>query len=1183
MKIVFRLFTANYILAVLILPYISLAQTSSANLSGLNTNVGGFIENKGQVTDQFHHANSSVKYLLQEAGMNVQLKSNGFSYDTYEILSDVKQSKSKINFLKNDFPKDSTKYRFHRVDIDFPGSNISPLISTSGKSAAYTLFYGPGRNEPIRAYHYHQIIYQNLYAGIDLVFNTSDSKNKRPFEYHFIVHPNADANKIKMVYKGAESSLQNNKIRIVVRKGIMEETIPASFITDNINPQIKSLQQYSQIKVRYKQIAKGAYGFSIPVYNKSKTLIIDPTPDLIWGTYYGSTNNDWAYCISRNTDGSLIVGGASDNPNLATAGTYQSIFGGFDDGMLGKFASNGQLLWMTYYGGDQTEFITGNCIDNAGNIYVSGFTDSKSGIATPGAFQTFNGENVTPFPSRDGFIVKFDPSGMRVWGTFFGGDQSDQFYNIKVDVAGNLFLAGTTSSTNGISSPGAFQTNYGSDADPQHAVDGMLAKFDNNGNRIWSTYYGGNNYDGLFDICLDSKGQVYATGVSRSAGISTNNAFQSNLAGNNDVLLVSFDTDGTRRWATYYGGTDFEFALAITCDLSNNIILGGETVSPSGFGTPGTYQPTFQGDQDGFIAKFNDAGNRIWGTYIGGAGQEEVRGITTDLNNDIIITGAGNSKSQVATANSYQPVFPSQRGYGIPFIEKFSTSGALIWGTYYGKSGIAEGNGYGEDVVTDPEGNVFVCGETLASEGISTCGATQPNWAGNFDMYISMFSETIKPLFVSSIVTSNTSGAVCPGTVVQFSATAINGGNNPTYQWKVNGNNAGTNSNVFSATALAQGDKVSCTVTSNSPCITNPVAVSNEITVAISPAVQPGISISRSPTDKICTGTAETFTAAPSNGGPNPSYQWILNGVTKVGTNNPVFTTNTLKDGDVITCQITNAQACVPNPSTISNELNIIVAATVIPTISIQSQNVVACAGTNIEFTTTVNNAGTQPKYQWLVNGRIAGTQSTFSSATLNDKDTVQCIVDPGNTGCALAGVIGSNKIGVQINALPNLTIVPDKPVITKGDSIMLIASGTGIVTYNWSPSTQISNILVANPMVWPSQTQIYTVEAKTAFGCTATKSIKVGVLSVLKIPNAFTPNNDAINDYWIIKGLDLYPNCTVTVFNRWGQQVFHSVGYGKPWDGRMNNKDLPFATYVYIIDLKDGTKPLKGGVTIIK
>ena len=146
MKIVFRLFTANYILAVLILPYISLAQTSSANLSGLNTNVGGFIENKGQVTDQFHHANSSVKYLLQEAGMNIQLRNNGFSYDTYEILSDTKKLKSKIDFVKNDLSIDSTKYRFHRVDIEFTGSNFSPVIHTSGKSAAYTLFYGPGHD-----------------------------------------------------------------------------------------------------------------------------------------------------------------------------------------------------------------------------------------------------------------------------------------------------------------------------------------------------------------------------------------------------------------------------------------------------------------------------------------------------------------------------------------------------------------------------------------------------------------------------------------------------------------------------------------------------------------------------------------------------------------------------------------------------------------------------------------------------------------------------------------------------------------------------------------------------------------------------------------------------------------------------------------------------------------------------
>ncbi len=84
-------------------------------------------------------------------------------------------------------------------------------------------------------------------------------------------------------------------------------------------------------------------------------------------------------------------------------------------------------------------------------------------------------------------------------------------------------------------------------------------------------------------------------------------------------------------------------------------------------------------------------------------------------------------------------------------------------------------------------------------------------------------------------------------------------------------------------------------------------------------------------------------------------------------------------------------------------------------------------------------------------------------------------------------------------------------------------------------------------------------------------------------IPNAFSPNGDNINDKWIIRGLKDYDNCTVEIFNRYGREVFRSTGYQHPWDGNYNGTQMPVGTYYYLIDLRNGEKPLSGPLTLLR
>jgi gliding motility-associated-like protein len=123
-----------------------------------------------------------------------------------------------------------------------------------------------------------------------------------------------------------------------------------------------------------------------------------------------------------------------------------------------------------------------------------------------------------------------------------------------------------------------------------------------------------------------------------------------------------------------------------------------------------------------------------------------------------------------------------------------------------------------------------------------------------------------------------------------------------------------------------------------------------------------------------------------------------------------------------------------------------------------------------------------------------------------------------------------------------------------------------GGVTYSWLPITGLDNPATANPVATPAQTQEYTVTVSSSNGCKGIGKVNIVVYQPLYIPSAFTPNADGTNDLWELKGLEVYPNPEVQIYNRWGNVVFYSQGNYTPFDGTDSNKALPEGMYVYRI-----------------
>jgi gliding motility-associated-like protein len=331
------------------------------------------------------------------------------------------------------------------------------------------------------------------------------------------------------------------------------------------------------------------------------------------------------------------------------------------------------------------------------------------------------------------------------------------------------------------------------------------------------------------------------------------------------------------------------------------------------------------------------------------------------------------------------------------------------------------------------------------------------NYANGVCVFPLVQNITVNALGVPTAnITAAPAGAICAGTNVTFTANITNGGAAPTYQWQVNGVNVGTNSSTYSSSTLNNGDVVTLTLTSNSPCAAPPTAVSNTIVMVVNPVVIPTINIVAAPVGAICAGTNVTFTANITNGGATPTYQWQVNGA-NVGTNSNTYSSTTLNNGDVVTCILTSSDPCASPVTATSNNIVMVVNPILVPTINIVAAPAGGiCSGTNVTFTANITNGGAAPTYQWQVNGVNVGTNSnTYSSAGLNNGDIITCTLT-SNAICASPTVVVSNQIimAVTPTVIPtvNITALPAGPICagTNVDFTANITNGGPNPTYQW-------------------------------------------------------------------------------------------------------------------------------------
>ncbi len=515
----------------------------------------------------------------------------------------------------------------HALRIEFIGANfVTPEANYDGESLE-------------------KVVYKELWDKIDLVY---EKTGKGTVKSSYVVAPGGDPLDIRLRYNGKAAIDPNDELVIEYKVGRVTESKPVAWQEKgNVRQPVTAL---------FRKIASDEVGFAVSGWDGRSTLVIDPV--LKWNTFLGSANDELSDLnnVSIDSSGNVYVCGYG----FVTWGSPVRAYTGGGDVFVAKIDSDGNLLWNTFLGGTGAENDHGIAVDSSGNVVIVGHSTSSwgspvraytggedafaakldadgnllwntflggsagdrgMGIVVDNAGNSFLtgysnttwGNPVHPYTGdMDAFVAELDSSGNLNWNTFIGGISGERAEGIVVDGAGNSFIVGYSNSTWG-SPVRAYTAN----------ADIFVARIDNNGNPQWNTFLGGNGAESPGGIALDTSENIFISGYSDTSWGSPIRAYSAGY----DVMAAKLDSSGNLLWNTFLGGSgnDTTIGGGIAIDAKGDVLLsGGSSVS---WGSPSR---AFTGGWDAFAAKLNGSGSLLWNAFLGGNLRDSSYGLAVD-------------------------------------------------------------------------------------------------------------------------------------------------------------------------------------------------------------------------------------------------------------------------------------------------------------------------------------------------------------------------------------------------------------------------------------------------------------------------------------------------------------------------------------------------------------------------
>jgi Bacterial Ig domain/Beta-propeller repeat/Carboxypeptidase regulatory-like domain/IPT/TIG domain/Bacterial TSP3 repeat len=580
---------------------------------------------------------------------------------------------------------------------------------------------------------FEKVRYAQVYPGVDAVYYGNQGR----LEHDFHIAAGADPRLIKLEYEGAKSLRVdgNGDLILEVEGGEVRQSRPVAY--QEVDGRRREVASRYVVKGRQVGFAVGAYDATrelvidpILVYSTylggagsdgANAVTLDsagniyvtgytasanfPTVNprqstnmgandvfvtklnpsgsaILYSTYLGGTVNrrvsgsgdDNGRGIAVDSAGNAYVVGWTSSTDYPVAGTLRATYGGGTyDGFISKLSAAGNtLVYSAYLGGSLEDQAAGVALDSAGNAYVTGYTVSTN-FPVAAALRPTNAGG-----AYDAFISKVNAAGTAfVYSTYLGGDGGDKGNAITLDSAGNVYVTGSTNSSN-FPTLNAFQpfdsgpedTGFGTTL----STDAFVTKLNAAGNAlVYSTYLGGNyaypDYFGGYNlnfatdsgsaIAVDSAGSAYVAGGTASLNFPTTSAFQPSMQGTSAAFVTKFTPSGSGLvYSTYLGGSDngTTSAYGIAVDSTGNAHVVGETLSSS-FPTANALQSQLRdvNGTDAFVTKFTPSGSGlVYSTYLGGTGSDHAHGVTLDANGNAYVVGYTGSQD-FPTASPKQP------------------------------------------------------------------------------------------------------------------------------------------------------------------------------------------------------------------------------------------------------------------------------------------------------------------------------------------------------------------------------------------------------------------------------------------------------------------------------------------------------------------------------------------------
>ncbi|MCK4857544.1 MAG: SBBP repeat-containing protein, partial [candidate division Zixibacteria bacterium] len=612
---------------------------------------------------------------------------------------------------------EQSEYESIMIKASFVGANPDPqMVGLEEMEYRCNYFIG---NDPDEWHtdvpNYEAVRFQEIYSGIDLKYYG----NGKQMEYDFIVSPGADPSQIAIEYEGAKSLSVDESGQLVVETdwGYVIERLPLVYNLDG--------DRRIPLDCEYDLLAENVFGFQLGEdYNPALAVVIDPV--FTFSSFLGGNRQDYGYSIAVDKDGYIYVAGNTMSwAGFPLKDPYWDAdnFYWVDNAFITKIDSSGDsLIYSTLFGaGSHNTAAMDITVDSAGCMYVTGSTRGYWDFPTvnqlPGANWSATWSAI--------FITKFNAAGNGlVFSSKIGGSQQNDGLGIAVDDDGYVYVTGRTMGHN-FYTVNALQPDYGGGY-----MDAFVLKLIPHGSQyIYCTYLGGDNYDHGVDIACDDSGNAYVTGKTSSGNFPRVNEIHG-LWGDCDAFVSKIDAGGSSLiYSTHFGGNQSDEGEDIVVDEYGRAYIVGFSTSPWLACMVNPIQPSNAGLMDIFVAGLTAEGNScVFGTFLGGTGNDYGHGIAIDAMGDILIAGQSESSDFPTEA----PIQAFLAGGSDIVVAKISPdSGSMVYSTFLGgSSDDARGK-----IAADLYGNGLVTGFTKSVD-FPTVNGFDSSYYSDWDAFV---------------------------------------------------------------------------------------------------------------------------------------------------------------------------------------------------------------------------------------------------------------------------------------------------------------------------------------------------------------------------------------------------------------------------------------------------------------